>query len=335
MPLSTPYPTQHSSITFGASTIYDLQAVEHDYRQGIATLADCAVSQRAAGANMSVDVASGNPFVYLDSPYGGLRFVHVDVSNSGTPGSAGADWLATFLPADGSNPRVDRVVLTVRDHNVDLGGNYDARFRVVAGTPTVGATLANLTGAAAMPTNSLLLANVLIPAGATSITTANIDTVGTGYDGGAPVRPRARFQDCYAFIIRSATQNLATTGTAADISFDTENLDNDGMWALADPTHLWARTPGIYVITGYCRFAFNATGTRALTVFTEGAYPIAHAQVQAPSATDEAVVAFASPPVWLGGSASTRWVRFSAMQRSGGALNINGAVAGMHMIKRL
>ena len=49
-------------------------------------------------------------------------------------------------------------------------------FKVVPGTATSGATLSNLTGAAAVPNNSLLLANVLIPATSTSITDANIDT---------------------------------------------------------------------------------------------------------------------------------------------------------------
>src|SRR2546421_250412 len=42
--------------------------------------------------------------------------------------------------------------------------------------PGARANLATLTGAAAAPPSSLLLANVLVPANATTITTANIDT---------------------------------------------------------------------------------------------------------------------------------------------------------------
>lgn len=68
------------------------------------------------------------------------------------------------------------MVLTVRDANLDAGSDYDAKFKVVPGTATSGANLTNLTGAAAVPNNSLLLANVLIPATSTSITNANIDS---------------------------------------------------------------------------------------------------------------------------------------------------------------
>jgi hypothetical protein len=54
---------------------------------------------------------------------------------------------------------------------------------VVGGTATTGADLDNLDGAAAVPDNAVLLANVLVGAAATTITDAEIDTL---------ARPRAR-----------------------------------------------------------------------------------------------------------------------------------------------
>ena len=87
-------------------------------------------------------------------------------------------WIQSFEIADPTNPRIDRLVVQILDKNV--AGSSDAtvgsKFRVISGTPTSGATLGNLTGAAAVPANTYLLANVLVPAAATSITGVNIDT---------------------------------------------------------------------------------------------------------------------------------------------------------------
>lgn len=181
MSLSKPYPIQKSDISFGADALYGL--IRDLLGEGVAGSGDFAVSQRAAGANMSVDIAAGAAYVRHETPEGGTRRVmNPAVINTGTPGAPNiADGVTqTFAAADGTNPRVDRVVLQVRDSNLDAGGNYDAVIRVIGGTPSAGATLVNLTGAALVPANAILLANVLIGAGATTIPTANIDTtIGT------------------------------------------------------------------------------------------------------------------------------------------------------------
>lgn len=65
--------------------------------------------------------------------------------------------------ADAANPRIDQVVATVRDGEY-LGLDNDWILDVVEGTPTVGATLANLTGAAVLPNNTIRLAYILVPA---------------------------------------------------------------------------------------------------------------------------------------------------------------------------
>lgn len=134
--------------------------------EGVVAGGDMAVAQRAAGANLSVDIAAGEAYVQGDAITNqGMYYAYNDaVSN-----------LATFTAAHATLPRIDRVALRVRDAFHGDAANDEA-FVVVTGTATSGATLANLTGATAVPANHLLLANVLIPAAATSITTANIDT---------------------------------------------------------------------------------------------------------------------------------------------------------------
>jgi microcystin-dependent protein len=87
------------------------------------------------------------------------------------------DWIQGFEVADPTNPRIDRVVVQIRDSLVAGGGDtsQDAKFRVISGTPTSGATLGNLSGAAAVPSNCFLIGNVLVAAGATSLTAPNLD----------------------------------------------------------------------------------------------------------------------------------------------------------------
>lgn len=76
--------------------------------------------------------------------------------------------------ADATNPRLDQVILEVKDDTHDAGGLNIARTRVVAGTPTGGATLDNRSGAAALPSTAIRLADVLVAASDTSITNSEI-----------------------------------------------------------------------------------------------------------------------------------------------------------------
>lgn len=326
-----PFPMQLSTIQFGQEPLYRL--LDALANEGVVAADDLKVSQRAAGANLSVDVAVGDAFVGIESAgYGGKRYCRNQaISNSGTPGSASApDWASTFTTPDAGNPRVDRVVLTARDSSIDGAGAYDCVLRVIAGTATAGATLANLTGAAAVPANSLLLANVLLGAGATTIPDANIDTLGDGYKR---VRPRAFERDVLCRVSRAATQSLATSGTAAAITWDQEDVDLDSMWAAGDATRIFARTPGYYIVEGFVRFAFNATSTRQVEVKNEAGTSLCKAAVQTPATTDEAAVAFTTGPVLLGTASNTRYVTVEAMQRSGGALNVTGATVTARLVK--
>jgi microcystin-dependent protein len=146
--------------------------------EGVAGSGDMAVAQRSAGANMSVDIAAGEAYVQGDSVTNqGFYFALNDATYN----------LTGFTAAHGSLPRIDRVVLRVRDaFHGDAAS--DVAFAILTGTATSGATLANTTGAATPGNGELVLANILVPAAATTITTANIDT--TGASNNSPlVRP--------------------------------------------------------------------------------------------------------------------------------------------------
>ena len=69
--------------------------------------------------------------------------------------------------ANGSNPRIDRIVMTVSD-SYYTGSLNQVAFQVIAGTPAASPT------APATPTNSISLATVLVGTSVTTIVTGNI-----------------------------------------------------------------------------------------------------------------------------------------------------------------
>src|SRR5262245_29599671 len=123
MSISKPFPVQNAAVSFGADVVYRLLR-DDCWGIGVMGYEDYRVRQRGAGANMSVDVGLGDAYVRFASPEGGRRQVNnTAISNSGTPGAPNSpDWTTTFNNSDGTNPRIDRVVLTVRDSNLDAGG---------------------------------------------------------------------------------------------------------------------------------------------------------------------------------------------------------------------
>ncbi len=86
----------------------------------------------------------------------------------------------TIGTADATKPRIDQIVIRVFDHEMDASNKWEARVQVIPGTATTGATLDNRTGAANLTTltegskSVLLLADVLVPAGATVLDAAKV-----------------------------------------------------------------------------------------------------------------------------------------------------------------
>lgn len=134
------------------------------------TAQDYMVQQRTLGANMSVEIVApangnGGALVQGDSVGGqGLYYVH----------QASAAINELIAAADPSNPRLDSVILRVQDDVHDGGAFAQAVVQVLTGTPNGATTMSNRVGAASVPASSLLLADVLVGAAASSITNSAI-----------------------------------------------------------------------------------------------------------------------------------------------------------------
>lgn len=134
------------------------------FQRGVLAAGDLKVTQRAAGANKTVDIAAGSGWVQGShtARQGFYHVVNDAVVNLTIPDNATG------------NPRLDQIVCRIND-TTDGGSVADnAVFEVVPGTPTSGATLDNRNGFGTLPTSCLLIADVLAPAGFSSITNSAI-----------------------------------------------------------------------------------------------------------------------------------------------------------------
>lgn len=123
---------------------------------GIIGSSSLAVTQNSP-AGMSVRVAAG-----------WAAIVGTTQANMGTYTTYNdATTTLTVTTADPTNPRIDRVVVTVRDAYY-TGAYNDVIFQVLAGTPAGSPT------APATPANSISLATIAVGAAVTQINTANI-----------------------------------------------------------------------------------------------------------------------------------------------------------------
>lgn len=139
-------------------------------RAGVVGATDLTVTQRGAGANMSVDVAGGQVVIQgSEATYQGSYICE----NRGTTN-------LVISAADPTNPRIDLVVAKVQDAGYS-GATNTWSLAVVTGTP------AGSPSAPAAPSNSVVLARVAVAALASSITNANITDYrpGTSALGGA------------------------------------------------------------------------------------------------------------------------------------------------------
>lgn len=116
------------------------------------------VTERAAGPNMSIDVAPGRAVIDGDDQANqGAYFVR----------STGVENVV-ISPADLVNPRIDLVVLRVRDSNVIGGANDDAIVDVIEGVP------AAVPAAPALPASAIPLASIAVPVGMVDVEDADV-----------------------------------------------------------------------------------------------------------------------------------------------------------------
>lgn len=139
----------------------DRQAIAAAFVPGVlgSGSGELAVTQRAAGANLSVDVAAGRVVVPMtDAPnQGSALCVSTAVNNLVVGGAPGAGL-----------SRIDLVIARVYDASL-IGGSINGwQLEIVAGTPAASPA------APALPTSSIELARVAVAAGQASVQTANI-----------------------------------------------------------------------------------------------------------------------------------------------------------------
>lgn len=116
-----------------------------------------------ASTGLHIKIAPGEAFIAgsSSSSQGGYYFYN----------SASKE--ETLPAANASNPRIERICAVVKDAAY-AGSENTFTTTVVTGTAESGATLTNLKGAGAQPASSFSIGFVLVPAKATSISSAEI-----------------------------------------------------------------------------------------------------------------------------------------------------------------
>lgn len=221
-------------------------------QEGIVDFGHYKVTQRGAGANMSVDVAAGEAWVDGDSS-AEQGFYHV--VNDATVNVA-------IAAASGSNPRIDAVVLAVND-STEIGGSDEYKLEALTGTATAGASLSNLTGKPAIGATKLLLAYILVPTSATKIENAQIGGLCdyraglTGYPAETTPKALEGAPAQYAhgrplsYTPSALLKTSAGQAYGSPIAFNEEIYDNDEMHSnVSNNDRLVCKTPGVYLVTG-------------------------------------------------------------------------------------
>ena len=157
----------------GTSPGYDAIDLRRAYGVGLSeaprSMGSYTVGQRGAGANMSVDIAASTGLgVVVQGDTVTAQGLYPVPPHSAVINEA----IAT---ADATNPRIDSVILELKDSVHDASGLNQAQTRVLTGTPTGGVTNeAPGASPAALPNSAILLAYVQVDAAVGSIVTAKI-----------------------------------------------------------------------------------------------------------------------------------------------------------------
>lgn len=158
-----------------------------------------------AGASYQLSIAAGQAWVQAIGTRMGRYLVINDATDT-----------ATIAAAHATNPRIDQIIVRVKDA-ADLGDVTNTpTFEVIQGTATSGATLDNRTGAASLPSNSLRLADILVPSVAAGFTGTFVQNTHI-----RDRRPWAR--GAFARAIQTSGAGYTTTSTSY-VAIDDTNL---------------------------------------------------------------------------------------------------------------
>lgn len=213
------------------ATDFRLQLASMVCGEGVAGLFDGSLLVTTGGSGLDLFVAQGAAFIDSDVADEGIYSVYNDATVT-----------LTATAADATNPRIDQVIATVNDSQI-VGTDNDWVLSVLAGTPTVGATLSNLNGAAALPDRSIRLAYVLVPAtfaGPFVDATHILDARNT-YErcGGVPY---VSLEAAATTSLTNATYVQPTLGTVLHIDRDYFSVSGATVTVLQ---------PGLYDFTGF------------------------------------------------------------------------------------
>jgi hypothetical protein len=192
----------------------------------------------AAGGGMSVNVGTGECWVPGSQ----------GATQGGYYGRVASSTNLAVAAANASNPRIDSVSATVTDSAYSGTGNTFA-VQVNTGSPTAGATLANLSGAPGLPANSLLIGYVLVPAAASSIVTADISMT-------AQVIGSSGSLDKASSAYQQTAQVLGTGWTLVTLTA----LNGDGLGHMVNNGSYYVyKVPanGVYLMSGFISAALQ------------------------------------------------------------------------------
>ncbi len=246
----------------GASPGYDAvdvrRAALDTWSEGVLSRLAWKVSQRAAGANMSVDVDAdvAGAIVTGDATTAQGQY-HVPLHS--------ANINVDIAAADGSHQRNDLIILEIKDDTHDSGGSNVARVRVVTGTPNGSAAKTDalgVNGTPSLPASSIALAVVNVPATDTTIETAQAD------DRRGLALPKLVVPACRVY---DATGFNFVNGALTKYPFDTASFDT-GPVAMFDAANnrIYARQAGLYRISAISQWNFTTAADLLLRIYVNG-----------------------------------------------------------------
>lgn len=119
-----------------------------------------------------------------------------------------------------------------------------------------------------------------------------------------------------AFVYRAATHNIPT-GVATAVIWDTVARDVDGMWSIANPTRLTARTQCTLKVTGWVLWPANAASFRQLSIMRNGV--VAFTSIIQPNTVPTATTQELTRDVEMNAG---DYVELGATQNTGGVLTL-------------